>query len=503
MQKSLGIIGAGPSGLAAAKEAFDANFVNIKLFEKSENLGGIWNPNSGHVWPTMKTNISRFTTVFSQNSWDDNTDMFPESGQVFEYLKSFAEKYKILEHIQFNANVVSIDQVHDTLKWTVKILDSKTKTLELFEFDFIVIATGIFSKPYFPSFYNTVQCFRGLVIHSKSYAQNKSQLAGKNVALIGSSFSSSEIATDLVDHAKSVISVFKKPYWIIPRYLPVNDDAYKLPVDFVFYSQMSNYLSIQNEQKDPVKSCRSKNQYFAKLCSEQNKIESLKSISSEDEPPKVSISDTYVENVCENKIQVKQGETLHFTESGLCFKDNSFVNVDAVIFCTGFLASLDFFNEKIKRILEFDESDQFQPVLLHKCTFHPNLKNIAFVGMYRGPYFGVIELQARWAARVFSSKVNLTSNEDMKAGIDDQRNIRNKLPRAQFPHSYVELANSIAKELNLLPDFEYLKSNDQDAYKLLWEGVTVPDLYRFNEDKQLALETLKKINEKIGEFKLE
>ena len=133
----------------------------------------------------MKTNISRFTTVFSQNSWDDNTDMFPESGQVFEYLKSFAEKYKILQRIQFNANVVSIDQVQDTLKWKVKILDSKTNTLEQFEFDFIVIATGIFSKPYFPSFYNTVQCFRGLVMHSKSYAQNKSQLAGKNVALIG------------------------------------------------------------------------------------------------------------------------------------------------------------------------------------------------------------------------------------------------------------------------------------------------------------------------------
>jgi outer membrane protein OmpA-like peptidoglycan-associated protein len=48
---------------------------------------------------------------------------------------------------------------------------------------------------------------------------------------------------------------------------------------------------------------------------------------------------------------------------------------------------------------------------------------------------------------------------------------------------------------------EYLKSNDQDAYKLLWEGVTVPDVYLFNENQQLALETLKKIDDKIGEFK--
>ena len=83
----------------------------------------------------------------------------------------------------------------------------------------------------------------------------------------------------------------------------------------------------------------------------------------------------------------------------------------------------------------------------------------------------------------------------MIRGIDNERDIRNKKPRAQFPHNYVELANSIAEELHLLPDFECLKINDPTVYSLLWEGATVPDLYRFNENKSLALETLRKINE--------
>ena len=85
----------------------------------------------------------------------------------------------------------------------------------------------------------------------------------------------------------------------------------------------------------------------------------------------------------------------------------------------------------------------------------------------------------------------------MIRGINSERDIRNLKKRAQFPHNYVELANSIAEELHLLPDFEYLKKSDPTVYTLLWEGATVPDLYRFNENKSLALETLKKINEII------
>jgi hypothetical protein len=89
----------------------------------------------------------------------------------------------------------------------------------------------------------------------------------------------------------------------------------------------------------------------------------------------------------------------------------------------------------------------------------------------------------------------------MTQGIEFERSIRNKQPRSQFPHNYVELANSIAEELRLLPDFENLKETDPESYKLLWEGVTVPDLYRFNENKELAIASLRKISEKIAELK--
>ena len=317
-----------------------------------------------------------------------NADLFPESKQVFDYLTDFALKHSIIQHIKFNFDVISILQDESSSKWKVQVCESKSNNIELFMFDFIIIATGIFSKPYIPI---PIHCppfninkdeFQGLRIHSKFYSQNRKSFLGKNVALIGNSFSSSEICTDLVDHATTIINVIHEPYWIILRHITVNDR--KLPCDIVFYSQKSNDSSIKNQIKDPIQANRSKNQYFAKICSEQNNIESLKVTSDQDEPPKVSISDSYVEYVKEKKIQVKKGEISHLIKYGICFKDGSIVsNLDAIIYCTGFLASLDFFSEDIKNILEFEENDWFQPLLLHKCTFHPNLNKIAFVGLYK------------------------------------------------------------------------------------------------------------------------
>ena len=100
--------------------------------------------------------------------------------------------------------------------------------------------------------------------------------------------------------------------------------------------------------------------------------------------------------------------------------------------------------------------------MLYKCTFHPDLPNLAFTGVYRGPYFGVIELQARWAAQVLSGNLSLPSKEVLLKGLEEEIDIKHQSPRQQFPRDYTEFANSIAKELQCLPDFEEIQRDDPD-----------------------------------------
>lgn len=497
MSKKLGIIGAGPSGLVSAKEALEEGF-KIKLFEKNSSFGGVWNQDCGMTWSSMKTNISKFTTSFSENPWDDSVSLFPKSSEVFQYLKAYSEKYSILKHIEFKTSVISIYE--NEKSWKVKVFNIETKESNLYDFDYVIIATGIFCKPFYPHFHKTVSNFKGLAIHSQFYKREKKSMQKKSIAIIGSSFSSSEIASDLVDYAANVTTIIRKPYWIVQRYIE-KENNYKLPIDFLFYSQKSNFLRKETEKIDPIKADKSKHDFFSRICHKQNQISSLKVNSNPNDALKITVSDTFLEHVIENKINVRQGNVSHFTENGLSLTDGTVLNSDVVIYCSGYLAGLDFFGEDIKNKLEFDENDQLQPIILYKCTFHPELKNLAFVGMYRGPYFGVIELQARWAVRTFKKRINFTSLEKMTEGIEYERSIRKKKPRPQFPHNYIELANSIAEEMNLMPDFENLKENDPEVFDILWEGVTIPDFYKFNESKELAINSIKKVNEKIIELK--
>ena len=74
-----------------------------------------------------------------------------------------------------------------------------------------------------------------------------------------------------------------------------------------------------------------------------------------------------------------------------------------IIFATGFRpsSSSSILPSSLLSALSFSETDHFLPILLHRATLHPSLPNAAFVGHYRGPFWGIIELQARWCAGLF------------------------------------------------------------------------------------------------------
>ena len=68
IEKRVGIIGAGPSGLMAAKYALANGFTPI-VFEKNPGVGGVWNSENGAVWESMTTNLSKYTCCFKDHPW--------------------------------------------------------------------------------------------------------------------------------------------------------------------------------------------------------------------------------------------------------------------------------------------------------------------------------------------------------------------------------------------------------------------------------------------------
>ena len=110
------------------------------------------------------------------------------------------------------------------------------------------------------------------------------------------------------------------------------------------------------------------------------------------------ITDDFLRDVGEGAVRVKRTATLCFDERGVIFADGTRSDLDTVVMCTGYTTTLPFLDKSVLTAVEFEASDQLQPTLLHKQVFHPALPGLYFVGHYRGPYFSIMELQARWIA---------------------------------------------------------------------------------------------------------
>ncbi len=432
--KRVAIIGAGPAGLAAAKECLEQGLEPV-VYESKSELGGLWHPATGSTWVGMKTNISILTSVLPDFPWDQNSNEFPTQQEMFEYLCNYAGKYQLRQFIRFNCAIQLLEQ--NGKDWQISTVDFGVESYE-----FVIIASGIFSKPHMP-----VEPSSYSVMHSSEY-KTPAQVAGKNVVIYGGGFSGVEIAAAIAEHARSVTHIVRSPHWIIPRY--IDNQA----LDKVFYNQ-TNRLN-PNEcllklAEDNIKV----NSYMATLATSQtsntNSPLYISPISSY--PAKVAISDHYLDLVNDQKISVQPDSYI---------ADKS----DIKIYCTGYKLSLDYMHNGILKTLQFNDKDQLQPILLHKCTWHPDLPNMAFVGMYRGPYLPIMGLQAKWAAQVFSGKLNLQSKTTMQKSLLHEQVIRElpKNQRPQFPHGdYVGLKNDLnniltAKKNNLLPSYDLRKN---------------------------------------------
>src|SRR3954466_9105754 len=102
----IAVIGAGPSGLAAAKHVLEAGFA-VTVFEAGDAIGGQWYtaaPYSG-VWPGMHTNTSRAMTAFSDFPAPADHPLHPAAEQIHAYLDAYAAAFGVTDHIRFETEV--------------------------------------------------------------------------------------------------------------------------------------------------------------------------------------------------------------------------------------------------------------------------------------------------------------------------------------------------------------------------------------------------------------
>lgn len=175
--KNVCVIGAGPSGLVAARELRKEGH-KVVVIEQNNNVGGQWlyNPNveaedplgkcttlkvHSSVYDSLRLHSPRETMGFSDFPFvvKNGRDMrsFPGHKELLLYLQDFCESFELREMIRFNTRVENVkmldydDQIGKDLRWVVRSMDNKNDKVVEEVFDAVVVASGHYSHPRLPT----------------------------------------------------------------------------------------------------------------------------------------------------------------------------------------------------------------------------------------------------------------------------------------------------------------------------------------------------------------
>ncbi|QKX55887.1 uncharacterized protein TRUGW13939_02986 [Talaromyces rugulosus] len=503
MPKKVAIIGAGPSGLVMAKTLLHhyppGHFAPV-IFESRQTVGGLWavtGPNekqTSFIDAEMRTNLSRFTVCFSDFSWELNVggvgvdDTFPRAAQVNEYLDKYAARYIPGHVLRLGCRVLNTRRNSDG--WIVKWENDKDVQKEEETFDYLVVASGYFSSPHIPSIRGLDSFSPERVIHSSSLASAKgrlftelSNLPGK-LLVVGGSMSGAEAASSLALASSSssnniqIHHLATRPFWAVPTYLPDASSGSFLPLDIVMYDlarRPHGDIQYSLNPTAPPERALLVNKYFSTILgSDQSDVARFShdgaAAAADDldqRPPWVAVTDHYAEFVRAGDITTSLGRveavnwpagsdrgTVQVRESSSSSSTTTIKDVAGIVLATGFTPfnALAFLPDDVLAALEYAPDDPVFPLVLdEKATFHPAVPDLGFVGMYRGPYWGVMEMQARSLAQQWDRQdTNATALQMRNPRLSLSSSSSSASRRTQFPMGdYVGLMETFARELGI------------------------------------------------------
>ncbi|KAE8699717.1 late embryoproteinsis abundant protein-like [Hibiscus syriacus] len=445
------VIGAGTAGLLTARELQKEGH-HVTVFEKANKVGGIWlytprmesdllglDPNReivhSSLYKSLRTNLPRQAMSFldypfvKKEGGDPRT--FPGHEEVLRFLEDFANNFGLMELIRFGHEVIRVELVDEVShEWIVESRTRKSEsTWESKEglFKAVVICNGNETEPNVAEFPGR-DTWSGLQMHSHNY-RTPEEFENKIVILIGNGPSAVDILKEISPLAKQVHLAVRTPTFQLIR--------------------VENYDNVW----------------------QHSMIE------------------------CAHK------------DGKVVFQDGSVADADAIIHCTGYLYFKLFVLLDLNKLLNHNEvycrykyhypflkSNEIVTVddnrvgPLYKHVFPPNLAPwLSFVGLTLGVnflsstlledfdeleiadsssnamsaqmmtvVFRVMELQARWVAKVLSGTVELPSEEAMAASVEEHYSEMQKagVPK-RYTHSLlmgeVEYVTWLAAQLNIKP----------------------------------------------------
>ena len=359
--QQIALIGAGPSGLAGARN-LQKYGIPFQGFETYSDVGGLWNignPRST-VYQSAHLISSKRTTEFAEFPMPDHVADYPSHTELRRYFSDFADHFGLRQHFRFNTRVLRVEPVNEgaSTLWRVSV-DAGDGRIETADYKGVVIANGTLSEPSVPRFPGY---FNGKLLHTSAY-KSAELFKDKRVLVVGAGNSGCDIAVDAVHYGKSVDISVRRGYYFVPKYIfgkPADTLGGKRPLP-AWIKQRVDAKVLQLFTGDPVRFGFPKPDY--RMYESHPVVNSLIL-------HHVGHGDIFVRG----DIERFEGDTVHF-------KDGSARDYDLVLCATGYKLHYPFID---RTWLNW----QGMAPQLYLNIFAPGFDNLAVLGMIEASGIG-------------------------------------------------------------------------------------------------------------------
>ena len=125
--EKIALIGAGPSGLAGARNLQKLG-IPVQGFEAWTDVGGLWNienPRST-VYESAHLISSKRMTEFSEFPMADSVADYPSHRELLAYFRAFADHFDLKRHFHFGVRVLKVEPLSEAADslWRVSWRDA-------------------------------------------------------------------------------------------------------------------------------------------------------------------------------------------------------------------------------------------------------------------------------------------------------------------------------------------------------------------------------------------
>lgn len=382
------VIGAGSSGIAAAKALYEAA-IPFECYEAGTAIGGNWvynNPNGQSAcYETLEINTSCPRMAYSDFPMPADYPDYAKHHQVAEYFQQYVEHFGLGDRITFSTKVDHVTRDGDG--WLVTVTGPHGQRDE--KFDAVMVANGHHWDPHWPD-PEYPGTFNGKQIHAHDY-RSAADLAGHDVLVVGSGNSAMDISVAATETARTATLSQRRGQWVLRKYLLGS------PTDQIAMPSWSPWW---------VTAVRLN--LGAKLSGNVAKLGLPQPPHGAGQSHPVQ-SEGIRDALKSGKLAPKPGIE-RFDGDRVVFVDGTSVAADLIVWATGYKVSFPFLDEATLTV-----KDNELP--LWKRAVHPGLPHLFFIGLMQpvGAIMPLAEAQSVWIADLLRGAYAPPSDAEVRA----------------------------------------------------------------------------------------